>query len=456
MTEINVSQIDENPYQTRKNFNHIEDLAQRIKSIGLINPIVVRKVNDRFQVIGGSCRLKAYKLLKLNTIECNVKEVSDKEALRISFEDNEARQDLEPNDRAMAILGQFQLIDMAKNQALDGENGTYSMIELVISNLNTLQNKINNPRNYKDPSITHDEQQINEVCIEIKLKPSQIINILTPLKDLYPEIQDDKYNLNVSQRNSISKVNVQIQKEIERAKEIEESSGDEHHINSNKLVSDKERIEKAIIEKVKNKDYRRTDIKKISDAITKAPKDLKVKIAESPDVNINIAKTINKIDSRKDLSENDRKDIMNKMVEDHPIYDEVSIDRFIDDIKPLPLEIKEAVKKGLDINVARDICVIKDKKEREKVIDTITHEPVKKQQSIINDIVNKDYKEPINEIELDHKKRLINKSKYLRKVNKGLLKTYSDETKKDLSDEFEFLINDMIEVRKILNGDKDE
>ena len=83
VVEINVDLIDPNPFQPRKVFSDDElvELADSIEQHGLIQPIAVRKVGDRYQLISGERRTRATKLAGLPTIKAQVYENLDDKAM---------------------------------------------------------------------------------------------------------------------------------------------------------------------------------------------------------------------------------------------------------------------------------------------------------------------------------------------------------------------------------------
>ncbi len=101
---ISVDDIKPSPYQPRINENNesLEDLARSIKEKGVIQPIIVRRTKDGFELIAGERRLKASKLSGLQTIPAIVKNFSDEEAAQIALIENIQREDLNPLDEALA------------------------------------------------------------------------------------------------------------------------------------------------------------------------------------------------------------------------------------------------------------------------------------------------------------------------------------------------------------------
>lgn len=111
VVEINVELIDPNPFQPRKVFSDDElvELAESIEHHGLIQPIAVRKVGDRYQLISGERRTRASKLAGLPTIKAQVYEnLDDKAMAEWALIENIQRVDLNPVEVAKSYQ---QLID---------------------------------------------------------------------------------------------------------------------------------------------------------------------------------------------------------------------------------------------------------------------------------------------------------------------------------------------------------
>jgi len=110
--KINISQIQPNPSQPRKNFNEadIKELATSIKNQGLIQPIVVRLIeNDNYQIIAGERRWRASQIAGLHEVDCVVKETSEDEVLEAALIENIQREDLNIIEEANAYKGLINL-----------------------------------------------------------------------------------------------------------------------------------------------------------------------------------------------------------------------------------------------------------------------------------------------------------------------------------------------------------
>lgn len=93
---IPIELIRPNPYQPRKTFNDegLDELKQSIQNYGVIQPILVRKLGDGFELIAGERRLRASKLAGLKEIPAIVKELPDRELAVITLVENLQREDL--------------------------------------------------------------------------------------------------------------------------------------------------------------------------------------------------------------------------------------------------------------------------------------------------------------------------------------------------------------------------
>ena len=102
--QLDINEIEINPLQPRSNFSEtlIEELASSIKSLGLIQPITVRKIEpNKFQLISGERRFRAAKLINLLKIPAYVRIANDEEILEMALVENIQRKDLDPIEIAL-------------------------------------------------------------------------------------------------------------------------------------------------------------------------------------------------------------------------------------------------------------------------------------------------------------------------------------------------------------------
>ena len=103
--DIEISQIDPNPYQTRSRVDEqkLGELAQSIVANGVVQPIIVRPLpNGRFQLIAGERRWRASEKAGKTTVPAILRQVSDEQAMEMTIVENLQRADLNPIEQAHA------------------------------------------------------------------------------------------------------------------------------------------------------------------------------------------------------------------------------------------------------------------------------------------------------------------------------------------------------------------
>jgi ParB family chromosome partitioning protein len=107
---IPIDLIDPNPLQPRRTFQgeRLAELAQSIRANGIIQPLVLRRMGDRYQLVAGERRYRAAKLAELTSVPAVVQDIPDDRLLEITLIENIQREDLNPIETADAFrrLGQ--------------------------------------------------------------------------------------------------------------------------------------------------------------------------------------------------------------------------------------------------------------------------------------------------------------------------------------------------------------
>ncbi len=103
--EISVYEIDNNPFQPRQEFDtaEIEALAASIKEHGLLQPIVVRRVDGRYQLIAGERRLRAATKAGFQQVAAQIREADDRQVAELAIVENLQRKDLNPLEKAASF-----------------------------------------------------------------------------------------------------------------------------------------------------------------------------------------------------------------------------------------------------------------------------------------------------------------------------------------------------------------
>lgn len=102
--EVEVGLIRDNRFQPRQHYAEaaLDELAASIKEKGLLQPILVRKHSDGYEVVAGERRLKAARKLGLSKVPVIIREVTDKEALVLALVENVQREELDPIEKAQS------------------------------------------------------------------------------------------------------------------------------------------------------------------------------------------------------------------------------------------------------------------------------------------------------------------------------------------------------------------
>ena len=100
--ELNINDIMPNRFQPREIFDEqaLNELALSIKEHGVIQPIIVRKIGDKYEIIAGERRYRASQLAGKTTIPALVRDIDDKETAKIALLENLQRSDLTPIEEA--------------------------------------------------------------------------------------------------------------------------------------------------------------------------------------------------------------------------------------------------------------------------------------------------------------------------------------------------------------------
>lgn len=118
--KLNINNIKPNKEQPRKHFDEqkILELAESIKELGIIQPIIVKKARtkDDYYIVAGERRWRAAKLAGLKEVPVVFAELSDKEVLEVSLIENIQRQDLNPVEEALAYKKLIEDFSMTQEE----------------------------------------------------------------------------------------------------------------------------------------------------------------------------------------------------------------------------------------------------------------------------------------------------------------------------------------------------
>ena len=114
---VAVSKLIVNPFQPRKIFNEeaLKELAESIKEHGIIQPIVVRKKDKKYEIIAGERRFRATKLAGLKEIPAIVKEMTEQQMMEVAILENLQREDLTPIEEAEAYSSLIENLNFTQD-----------------------------------------------------------------------------------------------------------------------------------------------------------------------------------------------------------------------------------------------------------------------------------------------------------------------------------------------------
>ena len=118
---IPIDLVDRSPYQPRQSMSEeaLTELADSIRSQGLIQPIVVRKTVDRYELIAGERRWRAAQQVGLQEIPAVIKQVDDQSAASMALIENLQRENLNPIEEAFAVSNLTKEFDWTHQEVAD-------------------------------------------------------------------------------------------------------------------------------------------------------------------------------------------------------------------------------------------------------------------------------------------------------------------------------------------------
>ncbi len=281
---LDINDILPNRFQPRIKFNEesLNELADSIREHGLIQPIVVRPISDKYEIIAGERRYKACVLADLREIPAIILDINDKDSIEIALIENLQRRDLTPIEEAVSYKKTLDMGFITQEQLASKLGKSQSSIANKIRLLNLSD----------DVQEALMEEKISERHARSLLKVKNKTNQISLLKKI------------IKERLTVRKLDELIEKEeynFDEDKIVEDDSN---------IVVDSDRLdnEKSKIEKEKNKE----DIDRIINNNDSSEK-IEIDLTEIDDIN-----NLNSIDSllrnlRVDMNKEEKDDNMNNM-----------------------------------------------------------------------------------------------------------------------------------------------
>jgi ParB family chromosome partitioning protein len=134
LNEVDIDLIDPNPEQPRTRFAEagLEELAASIRSNGIVQPIVVRRHGDRYQIVAGERRWRAAQRAGLRRVPVTLRDIPDEKLLEIALIENIQRQELNPVEEARAYRKLLDNIGFTQEELSERVGKNRSMISTAM------------------------------------------------------------------------------------------------------------------------------------------------------------------------------------------------------------------------------------------------------------------------------------------------------------------------------------
>ena len=134
VNEVDIDLIDPNPEQPRTRFvdSALDELAASIRSNGIVQPIVVRRYGDRYQIVAGERRWRAAQRAGLRRVPVTLREISDEKLLEVALIENIQRQELNIVEEARAYRKLLDNIGFTQEELADRVGKDRSMISTAL------------------------------------------------------------------------------------------------------------------------------------------------------------------------------------------------------------------------------------------------------------------------------------------------------------------------------------
>ena len=198
---VNIEDIIPNRFQPRLNFNEkgMNELALSIKQHGIIQPLIVRKLADKYEIIAGERRYKAALLIGLNKIPVILSEVDDNKSAEMAVVENIQRKDMSPLEEAKSF-----------NKILKSENITQEELAIKMGKSQaSIANKLR---------LLNLCEEVQEALLEDKISERHARSLLTVKnveiqKEILKEIIEKKLNVKLTEKLISEKTNQKLDKD---------------------------------------------------------------------------------------------------------------------------------------------------------------------------------------------------------------------------------------------------
>ena len=170
VVEIELEKIVPNRFQPRKSFNEdINELAESIRVHGVLQPITVRQLGEKYEIVMGERRYRACEKLGMRKIPCMIVEMNDREAMEVALIENLQRQDLTPIEEALSYKRILEAGYITQDQ----------LAQRLGKNQSTIANKLR---------LLSLSKEVQEALLKKQISERHARSLLTLKKELQPKL----------------------------------------------------------------------------------------------------------------------------------------------------------------------------------------------------------------------------------------------------------------------------
>lgn len=198
---VDINNIIPNSEQPRKNFSQeeLEELSASIKQFGVLQPLIVREKNGKYEIVAGERRYRAAQMAGLSELPIIIKDFSDVETLQVSLIENIQRENLNPMELAYAYNLLMERFDLTQEEIADKVGKSRSSVANIIRLMNLtpyVQEKLRQELitfgharailSIKDKKL---QKQVTDYIIEKQLSVRDTEKYIQKLYDMKPKAQ---------------------------------------------------------------------------------------------------------------------------------------------------------------------------------------------------------------------------------------------------------------------------
>lgn len=312
MKELPIDQIIPNPLQPREIFDKekLKELAATISDVGVLQPILVRPKNGRYEIIAGERRWKATQIAGIKTIPALIKPIPDSQVMVESLIENVHRANLKPMEQAKAILEVFKADEKIFSEKIIDDR-LPQKIGIIVAKIRKQYKKSN--------ELTKEETMLNDIVKRIGLTHIVVYKSLK-LLSLPESIQIEATEKGVSKDHLV----------------VISAINDE---------SDQQKVFDVVVDKHLSKE----DTAALTKVVRSAPEPVKRAVLDAA-VPVDVAQTV--INTKR--SDEEQEAMVNIVMDKHLSKEDTK--RLTSVVGTAPKPVKHAVlDAGLDVEVAEEI-----------------------------------------------------------------------------------------------------